>query len=86
MITSWKQKVHTPKLRTYATFNFNFGVEPYVVSYRLKSERYILAQLRVGSLALFDCVSKAYSMELYPSSVVCRPSVRLSSVYQLSYQ
>ncbi len=53
MITSWKQEVHAkPKLHTYATFKSNFGAEPYVVSYMSRSERSLLAQLRVGVLPL----------------------------------
>ena len=53
MCNSWEEEIYQkPKLRTYVTFKSTFGPEPYVYSYMSRSERSLLAQLRIAVLPL----------------------------------
>ena len=53
MCNSWEEEIYQkPKLCTYVTFKYTFGPEPYVYSYMSRSERSLLAQLRIGVLPL----------------------------------
>ncbi len=53
MCNSWEEDIYQkPTIRTYVTFRSTFGPEPYVYSYIPRSERSLLAQLRIGVLPL----------------------------------